>query len=334
MLNLVKTLEAKGFTYKTEDGIYFDSSKFPNYGALAGQSHIKGIKAGARVSFNESKRNNTDFALWKFSPKDKKRQMQWPSPWGSGFPGWHIECSAMAMKYLGQTIDIHCGGVDHIAIHHTNEIAQSEAATGKRYVNNWVHGEFLVMSAGKMSKSDGSFITLDVLKQKGYRPMDYRYLCLGAHYRTQLEFSRESLEFAKTTLKGLKERVKNIKAHSSPASGEFKSLESARQNFLNAMHDDLNAPKALSVLWEYIKSSATAGEKLEFVKYADNFLGLDLLKEEETKPLPQEAVDLIERRKAARAAKDFKTSDELRDELAKMGVEIKDLSYGMEWRWK
>ena len=176
MIALVKTLEEKGYTYRTSDGIYYDTSKFPRYDALVGRSRLEGLKGGARVEMSDEKRNPTDFALWKFSPKDKKRQMEWDSPWGVGFPGWHVECSAMAMKYLGPTIDIHCGGIDHVSVHHTNEIAQSEAATGQKYVDYWVHGEFLVLRAGKMSKSGGTFVTLQTLRDKGYDPLDYRNL--------------------------------------------------------------------------------------------------------------------------------------------------------------
>ncbi len=334
MINLVKTLEEKGYTYKTSDGIYYDTSKFNNYHNLVGKSHIDGLKTGARVDFNDEKRNPSDFALWKFSPADKTRQMEWQSPWGKGFPGWHIECSAMAMKYLGDTLDIHCGGIDHVAVHHTNEIAQSEAATGKPYVRNWVHGEFLILSAGKMSKSGGSFVTVQTLKDKGYNPLDYRYLCLTAHYRTQLEFSYEALDFAKTTLKGLKERIKAIKDLSDIKISDEKSLTEAKMAFITAMRDDLNTAKALAILWDYIKGAAPAAEKLEMAKYADEYLALDLLKDEEQKPLPAEAQLLIEERTAARAAKDFKKSDELRDKLAAMGILVKDTPQGTEWRWK
>ncbi|MDR0734433.1 MAG: cysteine--tRNA ligase, partial [Elusimicrobiota bacterium] len=314
MIELVKTLEDKGYTYKTSDGIYFDTAKFPRYGELGGKSNIEGLKAGARVEFNVEKRNPSDFALWKFSPKDRKRQMEWESPWGIGFPGWHIECSAMSMAYLGPTLDIHCGGVDHIAIHHTNEIAQSEAASGKLYARFWIHGEFLVLSAGKMSKSTGTFLTLDALRERGYDPLDYRYLCLGAHYRTQLEFSFESLDFAASTLRGLRERVRALKEQSDGVVKDLPALEEAKTKFKADMDDDINTPKALSVLWEFIKSPAAAADKLEFIKYADGFLALSLMRDETAKELPVGAAELLDRREAARKNKDFKTSDQLRDE--------------------
>ncbi|MBP5188594.1 MAG: cysteine--tRNA ligase, partial [Fibrobacterales bacterium] len=188
---LVKTLEEKGYTYRTSDGIYYDSSKFERYGDFA-RLDLENLWAGSRISMGE-KRLPTDFALWKFSPKDVKRQMEWDSPWGVGFPGWHIECSAMAMKHLGETLDIHCGGTDHVRVHHTNEIAQSEAATGKTFSRFWMHGEFLRLDGDKMSKSTGEFLTVDSLVKRGFSPMDYRYFALGSHYRNYLSFSFESL---------------------------------------------------------------------------------------------------------------------------------------------
>ena len=334
MIALVKKLEEKGYTYKTSDGIYYDTSKFPAYHNLVGRAHIDGLKTGARVDFNDEKRNASDFALWKFSPKDKQRQMQWNSPWGVGFPGWHIECSAMAMKYLGDTLDIHCGGIDHVAIHHTNEIAQAEGATGKKYVRYWVHGEFLIMTSGKMSKSSGGFVTVQTLKEKGYSPLDYRYLCLGAHYRTQLEFSYEALTFARNTRLGLMERIAALKAETDGKIKEEAALNAAKTAFKDAMDDDLNTSKALAVLWDFIKSRAAAADKLDFLKYADGFLGLSLLEEEVQKPLPKEAEEFLAARKEARAKKDFKTSDELRDKLSALGIIVKDTPKGQEWRWK
>ena len=330
MIKLVKTLEEKGYTYKTSDGIYYDTSKFADYGILINKAHLEGLKTGARVDFGE-KKNATDFALWKFSPADKKRQMEWSSPWGVGFPGWHIECSAMAMQYLGETLDIHCGGIDHVAIHHTNEIAQAQAATGKQYVRYWIHGEFLVMSSGKMSKSDGTFVTLDTLKENGYSPLDYRYLCLGAHYRTQLEFSYESLDFAKKSRQSLKLKIMNIKENAKNiAAKETEILKEVKNNFVFAMEDDLNTSKALSLLWDFIKSEANAEEKLQFITFADTFLGLNLL-EFEKKEIPAEAKKLLKERVEARKQKDFKRSDELRAKLFAMGIIVRDTPKGQEY---
>ncbi len=333
MIALVKTLEEKGYTYRTSDGIYYDTSKFDRYDALVGHARIRGLQGGARVEMSDEKRNPTDFALWKFSPKDKKRQMEWDSPWGVGFPGWHIECSAMAMKYLGHTLDIHCGGIDHVTIHHTNEIAQSEAATGEKYVNYWVHGEFLILRSGKMSKSGGTFVTLDVLKEKGYEPLAYRYLCLGAHYRTQLEFSYESMDSATKSLKNLRALSCQAKDEANGKPVQNEKVQAWKDKFTAAMEDDLNAPKALAITWEAVRSGElTAGEKLAFLEFADTILSLDLFKKPEAaaNELPAEVADLLKARAEARAAKDWKKSDELRDAIARLGYVVKDTPKGQQ----
>ena len=333
MIELVKTLEEKGYTYRTSDGIYYDTSKFDRYDALVGHAHISGLQGGARVEMSDEKRNPTDFALWKFSPKDKKRQMEWDSPWGVGFPGWHIECSAMAMKYLGNTLDIHCGGIDHVTIHHTNEIAQSEAATGRKYVNYWIHGEFLILRSGKMSKSGGTFITVDVLREKGYEPLAYRYLCLGAHYRTQLEFSYESMDSAAKSLKNLRALAAQIGQESARTAQETENSRAWKTKFMQAMQDDLNAPKALAVTWEAVRcGELSAAEKWDFLQTAEAILSLDLLKEEQPAQLalPTEVLALLEQRAAARQAKDWKKSDELRDAIAQKGYVVKDTPQGQQ----
>jgi len=274
--------------------------------------------------------------LWKFSPKDKKRQMEWDSPWGVGFPGWHVECSAMAMKYLGKTIDIHCGGIDHVSVHHTNEIAQSEAATGQKYVNYWVHGEFLVLRAGKMSKSGGTFVTLQTLRDKGYDPLDYRYLCLTAHYRTQLEFTYESLDAARKSLQTLrKEAVKAQETAQRQSGALTERLATVKNKFQAAMEDDLNAPKALAIVWETVRGAElNAAEKVEFLKFADTVLSLDLFRVEEVKTenesLPAPVQELLTQRAEARAAKDYKKSDELRDALRAAGYAVKDTPQGQQ----
>jgi cysteinyl-tRNA synthetase len=333
MIELVKTLEEKGYTYRTSDGIYYDTSKFAHYDALVGHAHISGLQGGARVEMSDEKRNPTDFALWKFSPKDKKRQMEWDSPWGVGFPGWHIECSAMAMKYLGNTLDIHCGGIDHVTIHHTNEIAQSEAATGQKYVNYWIHGEFLILRSGKMSKSGGTFVTVDVLKEKGYEPLAYRYLCLGAHYRTQLEFSYESMDSAAKSLKNLRALTAQIGQESAHTAKETENSRAWKTKFIQAMQDDLNAPKALAVTWEAVRcGDLSAAEKWDFLQTAESILSLDLLKEEQSvRPsLPADVLALLEERVAARQAKDWKKSDELRDAILQKGYIVKDTPQGQQ----
>ena len=331
MIALVKTLEDKGYTYRTSDGIYYDTSKFERYDALVGHARISGLQGGARVEMSDEKRNPTDFALWKFSPKDKKRQMEWDSPWGVGFPGWHIECSSMAMKYLGHTLDIHCGGIDHVTIHHTNEIAQSEAATGQKYVNYWVHGEFLILRSGKMSKSGGTFVTLDVLKEKGYDPLAYRYLCLSAHYRTQLEFSYESMDSAAKSLKNL--RALAVQAKQAAAAQETEKSKAWKDKFTAAMEDDLNAPKALALVWEAVRSAElSAAEKVDFLTFADSILALDLFKEEAAPKadIPAQVQALLDARAAARKAKEWKKSDELRDAIAQAGYLVKDTPQGQQ----
>ena len=333
MIDLVKTLEEKGYTYRTSDGIYYDTSKFDRYDSLVGHARISGLQGGARVEMSDEKRNPTDFALWKFSPKDKKRQMEWDSPWGVGFPGWHIECSAMAMKYLGPTLDIHCGGIDHVTIHHTNEIAQSEAATGQHYVNYWVHGEFLILRSGKMSKSDGTFVTVATLKEKGYDPLAYRYLCLTAHYRTQLEFTFESLDGAQKSLNNLRQTAQKIAREAQNKPDMTPEAQEWKAKFVAAMEDDLNAPRALALVWEAVRNNGlSASEKLAFIQFADTVLALDLWKVQEEAPaaLPEEVESLLAQRAQARAAKDYKKSDELRDAIAALGYLVKDTPQGQK----
>ncbi|MFA5937648.1 MAG: cysteine--tRNA ligase [Candidatus Paceibacterota bacterium] len=337
MINLVKKLEERGCAYKTSDGIYFDTAKFDGYHRLAGKSHIEGLKSGARVAFSEEKRNPSDFALWKFSPKNEQRQMEWDSPWGIGFPGWHIECSAMAMKYLGETIDIHCGGVDHVAVHHTNEIAQSEAATGKPFARYWVHGEFLITkSAEKMAKSSGEFLTLAVLKKRGFSPLDYRYFNFGAHYRTQLEFSWEGLEAAAKSRAAL---IENAAALSRRLGGKTAApgpaAKTALDKFMAAASDDMNMPAAFAVVWETVRNPAvSASDKLAFLADTDKVLGLDLLAAPEQTGLEPELMALVKEREAARKAKDFAKSDVLRRQLEGKGVLVKDTPQGTVWTLK
>ena len=323
---MVQTLEKKGFVYKTSDGLYFDTSKFPAYDRLAGKENIEGIKAGARVEVNPEKKNPTDFAVWKFSPKDKHRQMEWDSPWGKGFPGWHIECSAMAMKYLGESFDIHCGGVDHIPIHHSNEIAQSEAATGKPFVSIWMHGEFLLMNNAKMAKSEGGFVTVKALMDRGFDPLDYRYHCLTAHYRKQLDFTWDSIEAAKTARRRLKAFAETLNGADSPACAEHVSA------FEEALYDDLNVPKALGVVHDCIASSVPPGGKKKLLQLAESIFAIGLFQTEEA--LASELQRLVDERALARKNKDFKRSDELRDALLAKGILVEDTKQGQKWRRK
>jgi cysteinyl-tRNA synthetase len=334
-IELVKCLEAKGFVYITSDGVYFDTSKLDKYGVLANLD-ISGLKAGHRIEMNEEKKNKTDFALWKFSPKDKQRQMEWDSPWGKGFPGWHVECSAMSMKYLGNHFDIHCGGIDHIPVHHTNEIAQSEACTGEKFVNYWIHGAFLEEESGKMSKSKGEFLRVQTIIDKGYDPLDYRYMCLGTNYGKRLLFSWENLDSAKSAYSRLKNKVIELKAGadnkstsdaSTPLSTEFK------QRFNEAVNDDLNMPAGLAVMWDVIKDDKlNPNEKLELLYDFDKVLGLGMREMEEKKvgEIPADVMQFVEERTTAKKAKDFKRADELRAKLKEMGWEVVDKKDGVE----
>jgi len=316
-IDLIKKLEEKGYTYRTNDGIYFDTSKFKNYGKLA-RIKKEGLRPGKRIEMKE-KKNPTDFALWKFSEKPGLRQQEWQSPWGLGFPGWHIECSAMSMKYLGEHFDIHTGGEDHIAVHHTNEIAQSEAATGKKFVNYWLHGAFLTFKDEKVSKSKGGLYTIQELKEKGVSPLAYRYLCLTAHYRTTLDFSLENLEGAQNSY----ERLKNI-------IGEIKNDEKINKKYLKefekAINDDLDMPKALATLWNLVRDKKATGE-IDTIKEMDKVLGLDLLKKKKIK-IPKEIEGLVGERESARQNKNWQKADELRKKIGKLGYKVEDTPNG------
>lgn len=323
-IDLVKKLESKGFTYVISDGVYFDTSKLSDYGKL---STLDQIKEGARVEINDEKRNPRDFALWKFSPQDgSKRDMEWESPWGVGFPGWHIECSAMSMKYLGETFDIHTGGIDHIPIHHTNEIAQSEAATGKKFVNYWVHTAFMLVDGQKMSKSLGNIYTLSDLATRGFSPVHLRYLYLQTHYRQELNFTWESLSAAKNAVERLQNIVVSWK-------GGGSADESSSTQFLAALNDDLNTSQALAVMWDVTKADLPEDVKLATILKFDETLGLGLTETRAQVRASQESIPepikllLIERNKA-REEKDFDRSDELREEIRKLGYDIQDTSTG------
>ena len=316
----IETIESNGYTYITSDGVYFDTSKLENYGYLA-RLDVKGLNAGQRVDIGE-KKNATDFALWKFSPKDQVRQMEWPSPWGVGFPGWHIECSAMATKYLGEMFDIHCGGKDHIPVHHTNEIAQAQVCYGTHMANFWLHGYFLETDQEKMSKSSGEFLRLQTLLDNHYDPLSYRYLCLTANYRTDLKFTWESLQGAQRALNRLRNTVYgygptgNIDEH---------YLEQFRQQ----VYDDLNTPKGLAVIWDLIKSDLDPAVKKATILCCDQVLGLDLKSwAPEQVDVPEEIQILVEKRSLARKNKQWQEADQLRDEIAALGFEVEDSAEG------
>jgi len=332
---LVLKLQDKGFTYQTSDGIYFDTSKLSDYGKLA-KLDLTGLNAGSRVDMGE-KKHATDFALWKFSPADSKRQMEWNSPWGVGFPGWHIECSAMSLKYLSDRFDIHTGGIDHIPVHHTNEIAQNEAALGQQTVNYWLHGEFLLTNEdrsgqNKMSKSKGNFLTLQSLKDKWHDPLAYRYLCLSAHYRAKLNFSFRALEGASESLKTLYKTVQKLALDSTEPT-ELDTV--AMERFEQAVNNDLNMPQALAVMWEVCHAKLPAGTKLATLFAMDAVLGLELeavftdaLGVQAN--LPPDVVELISVREAARATKNWAESDRLREAIAERGYKVEDSQTGTQ----
>ncbi len=322
-IQLIQILEKKGYTYRTSDGIYFNTSKFPHYNKL---SHLKlsELKEGARVEKNPEKKNPTDFALWKFSPRNKKRQMEWESPWGTGFPGWHIECSAISLRHLKKNLDIHCGGVDHINVHHTNEIAQSEAATGEKFFNYWMHGAFLNIKGGKkMAKSQKNFLTLKTaLTDKGINPLAFRYATLQTHYRKPMEYSEKSLKSAQNALTSLYAQIKELKK----ASSEKKLIinKTFRKEFLSAINDDLNTPKALAVLTKTLKSQLPEPEKLATVLDFDKIFGLNFEKIK-TEKIPKEIVSLAQKRQKARQEKNWELSDRLREKIQSKGYIIEDL---------
>ncbi len=319
-IEVIRCIEEKGFTYKTSDGIYFDTSKLPDYGYLA-RLDVEGLQAGTRIEMGE-KRHATDFALWKFSPTDQKRQMEWESPWGVGFPGWHIECSAMSAKYLGKFFDIHCGGEDHISVHHPNEIAQTEACYGTRLANFWMHGYFLQAGEEKMSKSTGHFLRLQDLIDNGYDPLSYRFFCYSAIYRAKLTFSWDSMDASRKSLERLRSMVFEW---DEPGDVDSWYIE----QFTDCINDDLNMPRAIALTWELAKSNLIPSMKKATMLQFDKVLGLRLGEwqpKEET--IPEEILKLVELRQKARAEKRWSDADSLRTQITSSGYEIEDTPQG------
>lgn len=326
MLWFVEQLVEKGYGYETSDGIYFDISKFPSYGKLSGNTRLNDNIAGARVDVNDEKRNPADFALWKKAPKE--HIMQWDSPWGRSYPGWHIECSTMARKYLGDTFDIHTGGVDHIPIHHENEIAQSEALLGHPAVNYWMHVEFMQVDGRKMSKSLGNTYTLDELAEKGYSPMDFRYFCLNTHYRKKLNFTFDGMDAAKTAYSRLLALLKACAE--SDAKTDPAIIEAFEKEFAEAVNDDLNIPLGMGALWTLLKNPPSKDIYAAALK-ADAVLGLSLdkcLEQKAEDEVPAEVREIAEKRFAARKAKNWAESDALRNKLAAKGWSVLDSKDG------
>jgi cysteinyl-tRNA synthetase len=328
-IDLIRILEVKGFTYQTSDGIYFDTARFPGYARLSSQD-LDALQEGARVEKNPQKRNATDFALWKFSPAGAKRQMEWDSPWGVGFPGWHIECSAMSMQFLGDQLDIHCGGIDHIDIHHTNEIAQSEAATGRKFFNFWMHGAFLNIQGGKkMAKSEENFLTLEnALIKRGISPLAYRFAAFLTHYRKPMEYSDESIQAAKNGLEHLCNQVREVAKVGETPSGH--ADPAFREKFLEAVNDDLNMPRAMAVIQEMLKSDIPSTQKHATILDFDRVLGLGIDQVDKPQELPAEVQKLVEARRKAREAKNWAESDRLRGAIQMLGYTVKDTRDGVK----
>lgn len=321
----IQEIEKNGYAYVIADGVYFDTAKMSDYGKLAGLD-IAGLQAGARVEMVEGKRSACDFALWKFSPKDSKRQMEWDSPWGRGFPGWHIECSAMSVQFLGDEFDLHTGGIDHIPVHHTNEIAQAEAC-GKPFARYWMHGEFLVLKESeKMSKSGDNFLTLTSVIENGFEPLHYRYLCLGAHYSKQLAFDWDVLTTAKNSYQSLCNKILHYRDATDVKGGAL--VQKYKNDFCKALCDDINMPQALAVLWDVLSDDQLGGkDKYGLALEFDHVLGLDL-KNLGQEVVPETVLQLVQQRDAARLAKNWALCDALRQQIQALGFDVRDTAQG------
>jgi len=344
MIELIQRIEAAGYTYQAGGNVYFDTEKFPDYGELALLQRQD--EQETRVGEDPNKRHPRDFVLWFTQSKFEHQAMLWDSPWGRGYPGWHIECSAMSTHYLGEHFDIHCGGVDHIEVHHPNEIAQSEAASGHKWVNYWIHGEFLVMNTGKMAKSKGNFVTLTSLEDEGFDPLDYRYFILNGHYRTQLQFTVEAMNAARNARRRLMERVTALKEATGLDRPSLEDVGLGRstaepvrgylERFTEAVSDNLNVPKALAELWNLLKDVAVSdARKLAVLVDMDRVLALGLADapvSRDIAELPEDIQQLIHDRAEARTRRDFARADEIRDALGERGILIEDTPSGTRWK--
>lgn len=334
MIELIQKIEANGYTYFRNGNLYFDVSKYKDYRKLAGLDLEKQI-AGIKGEVDKNKKNPCDFILWFTQSKFKNHTMVWDSPWGKGYPGWHIECSAMAVKYLGEHFDIHCGGIDLIPVHHTNEIAQTEAAINKTpWVNYWLHGEFLILDKTKMAKSTGEFITLKTLEEKGISPLDYRFFCLNAHYRNPLSFSWEALRSSKNGFNRLKEKYLIIKKNLNDNKKNLFEVKKYEEKFKSAINNDLNIPQALAIMWQVINSLNLSNlEKYDLINNFDKVFGLSLEAIREEIPLTYEEIALIKEREQARKEKNWVKADKIRSLLLeKHGIKLMDTKKESIWK--
>jgi len=329
-IKIIDDLLRKNYAYISGGNVYFDTSKLKDYYVLTNHKEddmVVGVRDG--VDYDDSKRNQADFVLWFTKSKFQDQELKWESPWGLGYPGWHIECTGISIKYLGEYIDIHCGGIDNIFPHHTNEIAQSEAYLGHKWCNYWCHGEHLNDINGKMSKSKGEFLTVSLLENKGYNPLSYRYLCLKSYYHNALTFSYDILDGAENEYNKLKNKIKSITSNDEKI--DLDKFNEYNNQFKNALANDLNTSTAITILYDVIKSDLNDNTKLELIKKFDEVLSLDLLKEE-TKEIDEELKKYIEERISARNMakqnKDFKLADDIRSELLSKGITIKDTREG------
>ena len=328
-IRMIKKLLKDGYAYQANGNVYFDVAKMPNYYELSGKNPDD-LKVAVRddVEADNFKKNPADFGLWFTNSKFNDQAMKWDSPWGVGYPGWHIECSNIAIHFLGEYLDIHCGGVDNIFPHHTNEIAQSEAYLGHPWCRYWMHGEYLNDETGKMSKSKGEFLTLSLLEKKGYDPLSYRYFCLESHYRKQLVFTYESLDRAVSSYQSLKNKVKHIMEHAD-GTVDQEAYQMYQKQFQEALSDDLNTANALTVLYDVLKSSMSGKTKLELIQSFDQVLSLSLLETETIDAeLKEKVLSLIEERTKAKKEKDYERADQIRETLKEMGIMIKDTREG------
>lgn len=320
-IDLIKKIEKNGFTYKIKTGVVFDTSKFTDYPKFANLD-LKKLQSGKRVEIDKDKKQPWDFLLW--VTNQPKHIMQWDSPWGRGFPGWHIECTAMSTKYLGEKFDIHTGGIEHIPVHHSNEIAQAFGAFGHQAVNYWLHNEWLLFKGEKMAKSSGINILATDLMKKGYDPLAFRYLVLNSHYRTGLDFTWEALGGAQTALERLRSIVADLREKKDKQKASKKG-ETFKRAFLSALNNNLNIPQALAILWEVTKTDLSAVDKLALILDFDNVLGLGLESYRKEKvEIPQKVKILMKKRDELREKKEWQKADEIRKKIAKLGWQVKD----------